>query len=154
MITISLIWINVVISRFILVGESEPWGMMASLSLSLSRSLSLSLDLSHSQREGCGCASFSSSMRLYLHPIFHILTFTKWPSPFTFLGCLSIMSAALRIHGCCHAILIRLQMGSRRFGYRIFGIKQKKFHWLDLKQSLYRLKRFLAKRKIVREVWG
>lgn len=35
MITISLIWINVVISGFILVSESELWGMMVSLSRSL-----------------------------------------------------------------------------------------------------------------------
>lgn len=89
MITISLIWINVVISGFIVVSEYELWGMM------------VSLNLSHSPRERCGFASFSSSI--------FIPFFTQWPSqnglhPSPFL---SFMSAASKIYICylclCHS---------------------------------------------------
>lgn len=89
MITIILIWINVVISGFILVSESELWGMRVSLSISPTHR-EKDVDAHHSLSS---CTSVSIT-------IFHTLTFTEWPTPFTFLGCLSIMRAASRIHIC------------------------------------------------------
>lgn len=91
MITISLIWINVVISEFIPVNECELWGMMVSLSHSPLVSPThwgKSLDVHHSLSP----ATSSSSSH-----------FSQWPSQNGLQPSLSpdVACSVLRIYTCC-----------------------------------------------------
>lgn len=62
--------------------------------------LSLSISPTHREKGVDVHHSLSSCTSIFI-TIFHTLTFTKWRTPFTFLGYLSIMHAASRIHICC-----------------------------------------------------
>lgn len=77
MITISLIWINVVISGLILATESETVARVDD-----GRSPSSSLPLGEEEKAADGYPALPPR-NFHLHAIHHTLTFTERPSPFT-----------------------------------------------------------------------